>query len=85
MAEGLNLLLNRAKMLGLVKGDSVGSNGINISHLQFEDNTIIFYEADREELLLFKRILRCFEVTFGLKINFYKSVVCGVSISDSEV
>ncbi|XP_028105542.1 uncharacterized protein LOC114304582, partial [Camellia sinensis] len=58
VAEGLNLLLNRAKMLGLVKGALIGSNGMSISHLQFADNTIIFSEADLKELLLIKRILR---------------------------
>ncbi|XP_028117740.1 uncharacterized protein LOC114315319 [Camellia sinensis] len=51
----------------------------------FLDDTIIFCEADRNELLLIQRILRCFEVMSGLKINFHKSVVCEVSISDSEV
>lgn len=32
-----------------------------------------------------KRVLRCFEVMSGLKINFHKSAMCGVRISDSEV
>lgn len=32
-----------------------------------------------------KRILRCFEVLSGLKINFHKSVMSGISVSDLEV
>lgn len=85
VAEGLNLRLHRAKLLGLVKGALLGSNRMSISHLQFVDDTIIFCEADLKELILIKRILRCFQVMSGLKINFHKSVVCGVCISDSEV
>ncbi|XP_028115550.1 uncharacterized protein LOC114313361 [Camellia sinensis] len=61
LAEGLNLLLARAKGLGLIKGVIIGSNAINISHLQFADNTIIFCEAEWSEVLTVKRILRCFE------------------------
>ncbi|CAL5342156.1 unnamed protein product [Camellia sinensis] len=30
-------------------------------------------------------ILRCFEVLSGLKINFHKSLLCGVGLSDDEV
>ncbi|XP_028115366.1 uncharacterized protein LOC114313201 [Camellia sinensis] len=80
-AEGLNILLTRAKDLGLVKGTRIGVNDFNISHLQFVNDTIIFCEAEWEEIVNIKRILRCFEVMFGLKINFHKSVVCGIGVS----
>ncbi|XP_028098761.1 uncharacterized protein LOC114298400 [Camellia sinensis] len=83
--EGLNMLLTRAQQLGLFKGANVGSNGMSVSHLQFADDTIIFCEADLEEIFSIKRVLRCFEVMSGLRINFYKSVVCGIGVSDREV
>lgn len=57
MAEGLNLLLSRAKQLGMFKGASMGSTNMSISHLQFADNTIIFCEAEALELLSIKRVL----------------------------
>ncbi|XP_028113522.1 uncharacterized protein LOC114311595 [Camellia sinensis] len=44
-----------------------------------------FREAEWEEIINVKRILRCFEVMSGLKINFHKSVVCGVGVSDMMV
>lgn len=37
VAEGLNLFLNRAKQLGLIKGASVGVNNLSISYLQYAD------------------------------------------------
>ncbi|XP_028102574.1 uncharacterized protein LOC114301812 [Camellia sinensis] len=82
VAEGLNILMTRARLMGLIKGAVVGSNDLSITHLQFADDTIIFCEAEREEVLTVKRILRCFEIVSGLKINYYKSVVCGIGLSD---
>lgn len=85
VAEGLNILIERAKEMGLVKGASVGPSELKFSHLQFADDSIIFCEAEREELVHIKRILRCFEVLSGLKINFHKSMLCGVGLNDVEV
>ncbi|CAL5380958.1 unnamed protein product [Camellia sinensis] len=85
VAEGLNVLLSRAKEIGLVRGATVGPNDLAVSHLQFADDTILFCEADWSELITIKRILRCFEIISGLKINFQKSVVCGVGISTQLV
>ncbi|CAL5404238.1 unnamed protein product [Camellia sinensis] len=82
VAEGLNILLSRAKELGLVKGAEVGTNGLRITHLQFANDTILFCEADRMEVSNIKRILRCFEISSGLKINYHKSVICGIGVDD---
>lgn len=45
VAEGLNILLERAKELGLIKGAAVSHSDLKVSHLQFADDTIIFCEA----------------------------------------
>lgn len=84
-AEGLNILLERAKSQGLFKGATVGSAKLKLSHLQFADDTILLCEAEQEEIINAKRILRCFEVMSGLKINFHESVVSGVGVSDMMV
>ncbi|GMP98870.1 hypothetical protein CsSME_00046588 [Camellia sinensis var. sinensis] len=83
-AEGLNLLLSRAFEKGLIKDASVGSEQLGISHLQFADDTIIFCEGELEEVMNIKRVLRCFEVLSGLRINYHKSVVCGVGIQEEQ-
>ncbi|XP_028080046.1 uncharacterized protein LOC114281693 [Camellia sinensis] len=85
VAEGLNILLERAKEVGLIRGVSAGPTELKITHLQFADDTIIFCEAEWEEVVAVKRILRCFEVMSGLKINFHKSKVCGVGVQDDIV
>ncbi|XP_028101309.1 uncharacterized protein LOC114300656, partial [Camellia sinensis] len=83
--EGLDILLSRAKELGLIRGVNIGSEGLNLSHLQFVDDTILFCEADWVEVTNVKRILRCFEVVFGLKINYHKSAISGVGIEEESV
>lgn len=82
VAEGLNILLERAKRKGLIKGALVGHQGLKISHLQFANDTIIFCEATWDEIIIIKRILRCFEVVSSLKINFHKSMVCGIGVEE---
>lgn len=82
-AEGLTMLLVRAKEMGLIKGVSVGQSEFLITHLQFADDTLLFCEAEEVELVTIKRILRCFEIISGFKINFHKSVLCGIGIDET--
>ncbi|CAL5417428.1 unnamed protein product [Camellia sinensis] len=84
-AEGLNILLSRAKELGQIKGATVGSNGLRVTHLQFADDTILFCDANRVKVTNIKRILSCFEIASGLKINYHKSVICGVEVDEEPV
>lgn len=36
-------------------------------------------------MVAIKRILRYFEVVSGLRINFHKSVVCGIGVADDLI
>lgn len=82
VAEGLNMLFQRTKALGLIKGAVIGHKETNITHLQFADDTVVFCKAEEQEILNVKRILRCFEVLSGLRINFHKSHVSGVGVQE---
>lgn len=82
---GLNILLAKAKELGILKGVPVGNCEETISHLQFADDTIVFCKAEWVEVLNVKRILRCFEIMSGLKINYHKSNICGMGVPDELV
>lgn len=85
VAEGLNILLKKAKMANLISGVQMGSNGPVISHLQFVDDTMLFCKNNLEELKVIKGILLSFELMSGLKINFAKSQICGIGISEEEM
>ncbi|CAL5392116.1 unnamed protein product [Camellia sinensis] len=82
VAKGLNILLPRALEKNLIKGVKVGTHGVLVSHLQFANDSILFCEAEVQEVVNIKRILRCFELISGLKINYHKSVVCGVGVKE---
>ncbi|XP_028085076.1 uncharacterized protein LOC114286179 [Camellia sinensis] len=80
VAEGLNVLMHKAYEKGIIKGVKVGVKEVMISHLQFADDSMLFCEADLDQIIHIKRVLRCFEILSGMSINFHKSVVCGVGV-----
>ncbi|XP_028070418.1 uncharacterized protein LOC114272898 [Camellia sinensis] len=80
-AEILNVMFIRATQLGLLKGVQVET--ICLTHLQFADDTIIFYQAKWVEIVNIRRILRCFEIISRLKVDFHNSLVGGVGIDNA--
>ncbi|GKV50356.1 hypothetical protein SLEP1_g57064 [Rubroshorea leprosula] len=82
VAEGLNVLIESAVNKELFQGIPIGSGGLNISHLQFANNTVIMGKANPSNIKAVKGILRWFELISGLKINFNKSVLYSCHVSD---
>lgn len=60
VAEAFVALLVWATVLGLFKGFEARHNGEVISDLQFADDTVLFCSTTRGEVLVLKRVLRCF-------------------------
>lgn len=46
-----------------------------VSHLLFANDTILFYDANVDQLLHFKMVLICFEVVISLKVNLSMSEI----------
>lgn len=82
VAEGLNILFDRAKEIGLIKGVDISNNGVIATYLQFVDDTILFCEPVWVEVVTIKRILRCFELISWLKINYNQSVIAGIGVDE---
>ena len=78
VVEVLSSMFFKEKDLNLIRVLDFGNGIIHISHLQFIDDTILFLEPKMEFLLNTKRILTCFELISGLKINFHKSCLVRV-------
>ncbi|KAK2651364.1 hypothetical protein Ddye_011220 [Dipteronia dyeriana] len=78
VVEGLNKFMEKAVDLDMLRGASFGNNSVHITHLQFAEDTIIFLKPRMEFLINTRRILRCFELASGLRINFHKSCVVKV-------
>ena len=74
--EVLSRLLKKTEESNLIQGFHVGAvNSINvhISRLLFADDTILFCDASREQMLSIRLALSCFQAFMGLKVNVGKS------------
>ena len=70
--EVLSRILKKIEEGGLIQGFRVGPinfTGIHISHLLFVDDTILFYDASREQILSTRLVLTYFQVFIGLEVN----------------
>ena len=79
--EVFSLLIDKAKLGGFLTGYNIRSrNGVtmNISHLLFADNTLVFYKDFEEQMVFLSWILLCFEALSGLRVNLEKSVILPV-------
>ena len=79
--EVLSRLLKKTEECNLIWGFHVGSVNfvvVCISHLLFADDTILFCDASREQLLSIRLVLSCFQVFTGLKVNIGKSEIVPV-------
>src|ERR1044072_1274590 len=84
VAEGLNGLVKKAIQINKFKGVTVGSESqVEVSILQFADDTLFFEDASLQNVSTLKCILRCFELASGLRVNFHKSSCGGVAVEDS--
>ena len=65
-------MLLAATSVGLLSGFSMGQRNattINVSHLLFADDTIIFCDNDCEQMVNLRCILIWFEAVSGLRVN----------------
>ena len=54
-------------------------NQVNVSHLLFEDDTLVFCGANASQIRHIEALLVCFEAVAGLKVNLSKSALVLVS------
>ncbi|MCI22831.1 cysteine-rich receptor-like protein kinase, partial [Trifolium medium] len=56
---------------------------MSVSHLQFADDTLLLGEKSWANVRALRAVLVLFETMSGLKVNFNKSMLVGVNITDS--
>lgn len=82
IAETLNLLIKKAVYLKLWEGIESCRGGAKITHLQYADDTTIFYPPNPADLMNIKRTLISFHLTLGLQVNYHKSSIFGVNVNE---
>ena len=76
-------MLDKAVLEGRLSGFSVGNSegrSLAVSHLLFADDTLIFCDADLDQILILRMILIWFEAVSGLKINLGKFELVPVGV-----
>ncbi|XP_045791342.1 uncharacterized protein LOC123886049 [Trifolium pratense] len=83
-AEGLNVLMEAMVARNLFTGYSISGQGsVSVSHLQFADDTLLMGIKSWANVRALRAVLVLFETMSGLKVNFNKSMLVGVNISES--
>nr|GEX02402.1 putative RNA-directed DNA polymerase, eukaryota, reverse transcriptase zinc-binding domain protein [Tanacetum cinerariifolium] len=76
-AEALHVTIEEAKI--------VGDNCVDMSHLQFADDALLLGKRSLDNARNIFRILRCFNMASGLKVDFSKSKFFGIGVTPDEV
>ena len=82
--EAFSRMLGVFTARGLISGFSVGSREqtrVNVSHLLFADDTLIFCGANDSQICHIGALLVCFEAVAGLKVNLFKLALLPIGLS----
>jgi len=63
----------------------VGNKGVVVKLLQFADNIVFFCQPKFKYILAIKAILHSFEIASSLKVNFHKSKIGTLGISELDL
>ncbi|XP_072071999.1 uncharacterized protein [Arachis hypogaea] len=78
-------MVGEAVRNGCISPLLIGRDSIPLSHLQFADDTMLFYPLEEETIKNYKRLLRCFELMSGLSINFDKSSLIPINYDEQWI
>ncbi|XP_016206133.1 uncharacterized protein LOC107646461 [Arachis ipaensis] len=85
VVDVLHRMVGEAVRNGRISPLVVGRDRVELSHLQFADDTILFCPPDDETMQNYKRLLRWFELMSGLSINFDKSSLIPLNCEEQWV
>jgi len=85
MTQGLSGLVNQATRKILFSGIKVVNKKLEVNLLQFADDILFVYESSVQNIMTIKAMLRCFELGYGLKVNFHKSKIGIVGVDRNLV
>ncbi|KAJ0575244.1 putative RNA-directed DNA polymerase [Helianthus annuus] len=83
--EALHIATDCAVGEGIFKGMSTPGEGPTVSHLLYADDVLFVGEWSESNFYNLARLLRCFHLSSGLKVNFVKSKVFGVGVRNEDI
>lgn len=84
IADSWSRILRMAENKGLLKGFQVGFDKVNVSHLQFANDTLIYLEGEENNVKVLKSLIKCFALSLWYTVNWSKSHLSGIGLFDSE-
>ncbi|KAK9152057.1 hypothetical protein Syun_010366 [Stephania yunnanensis] len=78
-------IIDKAKECGQVRGLEVGENRVNITHLQFPDDSLLFANANDDSLVRLMNQVKIFCRISGLKLNEEKCALLGINVSEEAI
>nr|ABA98347.1 retrotransposon protein, putative, unclassified [Oryza sativa Japonica Group] len=83
-AELLQRIINKAFLQGLLSKPINESSGDGFPIIQYVDDILILLKASQREVFCFKAILNMFAQSTGLKVNFNKSSLYPLNLSQDK-
>lgn len=83
-ADLFQTILNRAFSLGLLSKPFPSNQDQNFPMVQYADDTLLYVKASGRELFTLKALLQYFAQGTGLKVNYHKSCLIPINISDEK-
>lgn len=84
-ADFLQVLINKAKNMGLLNLLIPMQEDTNFPMVQYADDTLIIMEGDPRQLFLLKTVLHNFSKSTGLRVNYKKSMMLPINITDEKL
>ena len=84
-ADFLQGLVNRPKDMGLLKLPIPIQSEPDFPIVQYVDDTLIIMEGDSRQIFLLKTILQNFSDSTGLKVNYNKSMMLPINMTESRL
>ncbi|XP_015954770.1 uncharacterized protein LOC107479135 [Arachis duranensis] len=85
VVDVFNRMIGEAVRNGQITPLLVRRDNIELSHLQYADDSVLFCPPEEETIKNYKRLLRCFKLMSGLSINFDKSSLIPINIEQQWV
>jgi hypothetical protein len=83
-ADLLQSAINRAFRAGILRAPFSPDYGMDFPVVQYANDTLVIMSAEHDPIRAMKEILEKYALSTGLKINFHKSSMIPINLSDAS-